>query len=154
MFIIINLSHLLRWCPELQPSHSWSLCQIFWSTCKVYWHDQLPEAPQEGITNLNDVVSICRWLESYTQYDYPKYKVCRPCYWPRPSQLKQWRLSAHFSSTTGLGVKSTLDKCVRLYIVPSTIRPGSMPHLSRSIHTKCTSTTGWSFNTPRVKTDP
>ena len=61
----------------------------------------------------------------------------------------------HFSSTTPrLGVESTPNKCVKLYIVPSTIRLGSMPHLSRSVHTKCTSTTGWSFTTPRVKTDP
>ena len=60
-----------------------------------------------------------------------------------------------FSSTTPrLGVESTPDKCVRLYIVPSTIKPGLMPHLSHLIHTKCTSTTGWSFTTPWVKTDP
>ena len=60
-----------------------------------------------------------------------------------------------FSSTTArLGVESTPNKCVRLYIFPSTIRPGSMPHLCRSIHIKCTSTTCWSFATPWVKTDP
>ena len=60
-----------------------------------------------------------------------------------------------FSSTTPrLGAESTPDKCVRLYIVPSMIRPGSMPHLSRSIYTKYTSTTSWSFTTPWVKTYP
>ena len=35
-----------------------------------FWHDQLLEAPQEGITNLHDVVFIRRWFGSYTQYHY------------------------------------------------------------------------------------
>ena len=70
-------------------------------------------------------------------------------YWPDQVNQSSEGLSAHFSSTTpGLGVESTLDKCVRLYIVPSMIRLGSMSHLSRLVYTKNTSTPGQSFTTP------
>ena len=69
--IIINLSHQLRWSREQQlllvdpvSDHSINL--------QGFWHDQLPEVSQEGITNLCDMVSICRWFGSYIQCQLPK----------------------------------------------------------------------------------
>ena len=64
--IIINLSHLLRWSPKQQlllvdPVSDLSI------NVQGFWHDQHPEVPQEGITNLYDMVSICRWFGSYIQ---------------------------------------------------------------------------------------
>ena len=57
--IIINLSHQLRWSPEQQlllvdPVSDLSI------NLQGLRHDQHPEAPQEGITNLYDMVSIHR----------------------------------------------------------------------------------------------
>ena len=62
--IIINLSHQLRWSPEQQlllvdPVSDLSI------NLHGSWHDQHPEVPQEGITNLYDMVSIRRWFGSY-----------------------------------------------------------------------------------------
>ena len=104
----------------------------------VLWHE----------TNIDDLGHTPSVTSQITRYIDHRY---------RPDQVNQSSegLSAHFSSTTPrLGFESTPDKCVRLYIVPSTIRPGSMPHLSCSVYTKYTSTTGQSFTTPGVKTDP
>ena len=69
--IIINLSHQLRWSPEQQllivdPVFDLSI------NLQGFWHDQHPEAPQEGIANLYDMVSICRWFGSYIQCHLPK----------------------------------------------------------------------------------
>ena len=53
--IIINISHQWRWSPEQQlllvdPVSDLSI------HLQGFWHDQHPEAPQEGITNLYDMV--------------------------------------------------------------------------------------------------
>ena len=69
--IIINLSHQLRWSPEQQllivdPVSDLSI------NLQGFWHDQLPEAPQKGITNLCDMVSICIWFGPYIQCHLPK----------------------------------------------------------------------------------
>ena len=57
--IIINISIQWRWSPEQQlllvdPVSDLSI------HLQGFWHDQHPEAPQEDITNLYDMVSNCR----------------------------------------------------------------------------------------------
>ena len=155
MIIIISLSHQSRWCPELQPSHSWF---------RVGSLD-----PPAGFTDtINSQKLLRRVLPIFTMWfsfiedlghtlsvTTQDTRYLDRCYWSnRVSQSSEDRVHTFSSTTPGLGVESTPDKYVRLYIVPSTISLGSMPHLSHSIHTKCTSTTGQSFTTPWVKTDP
>ena len=91
------------------------------------------------------------WLSVYK----PNTKFpCRPSLLARPSKSKQEDWMHTFSSTTpGLGVENNLDY-VWGYTLSLVDQIGSMPHLSCSIHTKCTSTTGLSFTTHWVKTDP
>ena len=57
--IIINLSHQLRWSPEQQLLLV-DLVSDLSINLQGFWHDQHLEVPQEGITNLNDMVSIRR----------------------------------------------------------------------------------------------
>ena len=57
--IIINLSHQWRWSPEQQLLLV-ELVSDLSIHLQGFWHGQHPEAPQEGITNIYDMVSICR----------------------------------------------------------------------------------------------
>ena len=82
-----------------------------------------------------------------------RYVSCR--YWPHRMSQSSKHMSTHFL-VKYLWIRNWehSKKLVRLYIVPSSISPGSMPHLSRSIQSKCTSIASWSWNTPWVTTDP
>ena len=108
--IITDLSRLWRWSPEQQLLLV-DLVSDLSIHLQGFWHDQHPEAPQEGITNLYDMVSICRWLGSYIQCYHPRYKVWGPSLLAQPSKSKQENWMHTFSSTTpGLGVENNLDK--------------------------------------------
>ena len=75
-------------------------------------------------------------------------------YWPHRVSQSSKHMSAHFLiKYSWIRSWEHSWQLVRLYIVPSWISPGSMPHLSRSIHSKCTSIASWSWNTPWVMTD-
>ena len=150
--IITDISHLIRWSPEqllllVDPVSDLSI------NLQGFWHNQHLEAPQEGITNLNDMVSICRWFGSYIQCHLPKIQGIGPSLLARPSKSKQEDWMHTFSSTTpGLGVENNLDNVWDHCSLDDQL--GSISHMSRSIHTKCTSTIGLSFTTHWVKTDP
>ena len=140
--------------PDLLPSHSWFCVRS--------------RNPPVGFTNtinsqklLRRLLPICTmWFPfiedlghtlSVTTQD-TRYVSCR--YWPhRVSQSSEDWVHTFSSTTPALGVESTPDNC-GIIIVPSTISAGSMSHLSRSIHSKYTSTTNLSFNTPWVKINP
>ena len=99
------------------------------------------------------MVSICRWFGSYIQCHLPKIQGIGPSLLARPSKSKQEDWMHTFSSTTpGLGVENNLDNVWDHCSLDDQL--GSISHMSRSIHTKCTSTIGLSFTTHWVKTDP
>ena len=75
-------------------------------------------------------------------------------YWLHRVSQSSKHMSAHFLfNYSWISSWEHSWQLVRLYIVPSRISPGSMPHSSRSIHTKFTSIASWSWITPWVKTD-
>ena len=83
----------------------------------VYWHDQLPEAPQEGITILTMWFPFVDDLGYTLSVTTQNTRYVDRRYWPDQVNQSSEDWVHTFSSTTlGLGVESTPDNCVRLYI--------------------------------------
>ena len=77
------------------------------------------------------------------------------CYWPHRVSQSSKHMSAHFLiKYSWIRSWEHSWQFVRLYIVPFWISPGSMPHLSRSIHSKRTSIASWSWNSLWIMTGP
>ena len=144
----------MKMIPWATASPSWSCVRISRSTCKV--SDTINT--QKHLRRVLPIYMIwCPFVDdlghtsSVTTQD-TRYEDRR--YWPdQVSQSDEDWVHTFSSTTPGLGVESTPDK-VWDYTLSLVDQLGSMPHLSRSIHTKCTSTTGLRFTTHWVKTDP